>query len=295
LLIIAGIAVFSAAQTTETFRQEGVASWYGKEFEGRPTASGELFNPALYTAAHPTLPHGTILTVTNKTNMRQVTVRINDRGPFVAARIIDLSKAAAEVLDMINAGTAPVILERAANTTLGPVAAPAIAAPSVAAPSTAEPTAPTAAAQNSSAPITTTVAASSPASEPVTDTIDKAPLVAEVKPEEAAAVQPVAVQPAAPPPLPLFFPAPPAVIMGVVPPAGSTKLYRLQVGAYKVQRNAVDAFEKLKKNGLNPAYEQSGEFYRVILAGLSAADIPLIAQTLGNSGFREALIREDIK
>ena len=344
LLIITGITAFSAAQTAGAFKQEGVASWYGKEFEGRPTASGEFFNPALYTAAHPNLPFGTILTVTNKNNMRQVTVRINDRGPFVAARIIDLSKAAAEAIDMIGSGTAPVILERAVNTTLGPVAAPGMAAPSVPAVNpVSEPVGATETAAAEKTPLLAEVkkapeeAAVSPAktapetAPPVNAVIETVPPpkaaaeIAVVQPAvpppkaaaEIAAVQPAApppkaaaeiaaVQPAAPPPQaalpppspppqPKFYPAPPAVILGGVPPTGSTKLYRLQVGAFKVQRNAIDAFEKLKKNGLSPAYEQSGEFYRVILTGLNAAEIPVIAQTLGNSGFREALIREDVK
>jgi rare lipoprotein A len=93
------------------FRQEGIASWYGAEFDGRPTASGELFNSSQYTAAHPTLPFGTLLTVSNLNNGRKVNVRVNDRGPFVSSRIIDLSRAAAELLDMVSAGTAPVLVE----------------------------------------------------------------------------------------------------------------------------------------------------------------------------------------
>jgi rare lipoprotein A len=93
------------------FRQEGIASWYGTEFDGRPTASGEIFNSSLYTAAHPTLPFGTILGITNLNNGRKVNVKVNDRGPFVSSRIIDLSQAAAQMLDMITAGTAPVLVE----------------------------------------------------------------------------------------------------------------------------------------------------------------------------------------
>jgi rare lipoprotein A len=93
------------------FRQEGIASWYGTEFDGRPTASGELFNSSLYTAAHPTLPFGTLLSVTNLNNGRKVNVKVNDRGPFVSSRIIDLSQAAAQMLDMAAAGTAPVLVE----------------------------------------------------------------------------------------------------------------------------------------------------------------------------------------
>ncbi|MDR3147784.1 MAG: septal ring lytic transglycosylase RlpA family protein, partial [Treponema sp.] len=93
------------------YRQEGIASWYGTEFDGRPTASGETFNSTLYTAAHPTLPFGTLLTVTNMNNGRKVNVRVNDRGPFVSSRIIDLSQAAAQMLDMVSSGTAPVVVE----------------------------------------------------------------------------------------------------------------------------------------------------------------------------------------
>ncbi|MDR3247910.1 MAG: septal ring lytic transglycosylase RlpA family protein, partial [Treponema sp.] len=93
------------------FRQEGIASWYGAEFDGRPTASGETFNSSQYTAAHPSLPFGTLLTVTNLNNGRKVNVRVNDRGPFVSSRIIDLSQAAAVMLDMVSAGTAPVLVE----------------------------------------------------------------------------------------------------------------------------------------------------------------------------------------
>jgi rare lipoprotein A len=110
------VAALCAAQNSpavdfSNFRQEGIASWYGTEFDGRPTASGEVFNASLYTAAHPTLPFGTQLTVTNLNNGRKVNVRVNDRGPFVSSRIIDLSQAAAQMLDMLSAGTAPVLVE----------------------------------------------------------------------------------------------------------------------------------------------------------------------------------------
>ena len=112
ILIITGILINVFAQTgSGHFWQEGIASWYGSEFDGLPTASGETYNSSMFTAAHPTLPFGTVLLVTNRLNMRTVTVRVNDRGPFVPARIIDLSRAAAEALDMISSGTAPVIVE----------------------------------------------------------------------------------------------------------------------------------------------------------------------------------------
>jgi rare lipoprotein A len=89
----------------------GVASWYGQEFHGRPTSSREVFNMNDMTAAHRTLPFGTHVMVTNLENDRSVVVRINDRGPFIRGRIIDLSYAAARVLGLIGPGTARVRLE----------------------------------------------------------------------------------------------------------------------------------------------------------------------------------------
>jgi rare lipoprotein A len=91
------------------FVQEGVASWYGPGFQGRKTASGERFNTNEMTAAHKTLPFGTVLKVTNLSNDKFVIVTINDRGPYVGGRIIDLSKAAKDALDM--GGTTQVRLE----------------------------------------------------------------------------------------------------------------------------------------------------------------------------------------
>ena len=76
--------------------QTGIASWYGPGFHGKTTASGERFNQNAMTAAHPTLKFGTMVTVTNQKTGRSVKVRINDRGPFVKGRIIDLSKATAQ-------------------------------------------------------------------------------------------------------------------------------------------------------------------------------------------------------
>ncbi|WP_430687896.1 septal ring lytic transglycosylase RlpA family protein [Lujinxingia sediminis] len=89
----------------------GVASWYGDKFHGRQTASGELYDMEGFTAAHKTLPFHTIVRVIEPESRRSVVVRITDRGPFVRGRIIDLSRAAARDLDMIQAGTVDVILQ----------------------------------------------------------------------------------------------------------------------------------------------------------------------------------------
>jgi rare lipoprotein A len=86
----------------------GVASWYGEEFAGRTTANGEIFDPMLLTAAHRTLPFGTIVDVTNPATGQTVRVRINDRGPFVGNRMIDLSFAAAQQIGLIDPGSGQV-------------------------------------------------------------------------------------------------------------------------------------------------------------------------------------------
>jgi rare lipoprotein A len=89
----------------------GKASWYGDRFEGRKTASGEPFHMREFTAAHRTLPFGTVVRVVEEETRKKVVVRINDRGPFTKGRVIDLSKAAAEDLGMIRAGVVSVYLE----------------------------------------------------------------------------------------------------------------------------------------------------------------------------------------
>jgi len=235
------------AQSAEIFRQEGIASWYGKEFEGRPTASGEVFDSSKLTAAHPSLPFGTMLVVTNQHNNKKVTVRVNDRGPFVAARIVDVSRAAAEQLDMIVTGTAPVLIESVDKIVISTPAVPVIE-------------------QN-------TMSANTPVTQ-------NAPYV-----QPASSVsQPVITQPQ----------------LKLIPQINiaADKKYRLQVGSYKIAKNAVDAFDRLKNSGLSPAYERfidskNDEYFRVVLAGVSGNDIQLTAEKLMTAGFREAVIREE--
>jgi rare lipoprotein A len=90
---------------------EGLAAYYSDRLEGRKTASGQIFDQKLLTAAHPTLAFGTKVKVTNTKNNRSVVVRINDRGPTQAGRVIDLSRAAAGKLNMLRGGLTPVKLE----------------------------------------------------------------------------------------------------------------------------------------------------------------------------------------
>lgn len=231
----------------EVFRQEGIASWYGSEFDGRPTASGEIFNSALFTAAHPTLPFGTVLIVTNRHNNRQVTVKVNDRGPFVPARIIDVSRVAAEQLDMLITGTAPVLIEsveRIASSGAGSYSPPD---------------------QNRMVP---PLEAAPPAPETASQPVPQTPPPAQQPSASGAKLAPTLV------------PAP-------------NKMYKVQVGSYKVARNAVDTYEKLLNAGFKPSYERSGEYFRVVLAGIPGTEVHSVTEKLAAAGFREVVIREE--
>jgi len=106
ILILAASCHLAVAQL-----QTGKASFYADSFEGSPTASGEKYRAAKFTAAHRTLPFGTVLRVTNVANNQTVEVTVNDRGPFVEGRILDLSKAAAQKLGFVNQGVAEVRVE----------------------------------------------------------------------------------------------------------------------------------------------------------------------------------------
>jgi rare lipoprotein A len=92
-------------------KYDGIASWYGPKFHGKKTSNGEMYDMYAHTAAHKTLPMNTMLKVVNKDNGKTTIVRVNDRGPFVDDRIIDLSNVAAHDIDMVKKGTAPVTIE----------------------------------------------------------------------------------------------------------------------------------------------------------------------------------------
>lgn len=240
------LPVFS--QGGSSFRQEGIASWYGEAFAGKPTASGELFNPEALTAAHPTLPFGTMVKVTNTHNGKQVIVRINDRGPFVAARIIDLSEHAARQLDMIFTGTAPVIVE----TVNSPPQSNAV-------PNKNAETVPAVA-----------VAEAVPEENPEQISENENP----EQPQENENSPPISVYPG-------------------MPPAGDGKSYRIQVGAYKIEKHASDVFSTLQNAGLTPAYERYNDFYRVVLAQIQSENIQSTVDIIAKAGFAEILIREE--
>lgn len=119
LLPLAGCLLFNACAALPKgelpldlgIKDRGVASWYGKEFHGKFAANGEVFDMEAYTAAHRKLPLGSMVRVVNLNNGKSVQVRINDRGPYVAGRMLDLSHAAARELGMVEAGTTAVQIE----------------------------------------------------------------------------------------------------------------------------------------------------------------------------------------
>jgi rare lipoprotein A len=102
---------YTPINSSYNFKEQGIASWYGSDFHGKATANGECYNMYAFTAAHKTLPLPSIVRVTNLENRKSVVLKVNDRGPFVAGRVIDLSYAAAQSLDVVGHGTAPVLVE----------------------------------------------------------------------------------------------------------------------------------------------------------------------------------------
>lgn len=111
VLLLTACASQPKPKPKERYQETGLASYYAHRFHGRRTASGETYNENHLTAAHRRLPFGTRLKVTNLTNGREVYVRVNDRGPFIKGRIIDLSYAAAQELKMIREGVVKVSVE----------------------------------------------------------------------------------------------------------------------------------------------------------------------------------------
>ena len=101
-----------ASNTVSKFKQNGTASWYGRQFHGRKTASGDTFDMNGLTAAHRTLPMNCYIKVTNKDNGKSVVVKVNDRGPFHGNRVVDLSYGAAKAIGITQKGTGNVIIER---------------------------------------------------------------------------------------------------------------------------------------------------------------------------------------
>jgi len=260
LLTLAAIAIAACTSTNPTTTPpapqpvpvattatHGMAGWYGQEFAGRTTANGEIFDPLLMTAAHRTLPFGTIIDVKNPKTMQTVRVRVNDRGPYIGNRLIDLSYAAAQQIGIVDTGggEVDVAVVRLGKGEREPPA-----------PYTVAVTGPAPAGEAPKVDVVPPAPAPAPAPVPVPApvTVDNVQVIEEHKGVETrrqvspsgksveTVPVPVPTRPApAPAPVPVSRPAP-------VAPA-RTGHYAVQVGAFSIEANAKALQERLAKLG----------------------------------------------
>lgn len=272
--LIATITALPLAAQSEIIKLEAIASYYGDEFQGRPTSSGELFDMNALTAAHKTLPFGTMLEVTNLANGKKVVVRVNDRGPFVDTRELDVSKAAAAQLGMIESGTARVSIRKIAG--LDAAAVGAAHAPITV--TNDEPVTVIPGTQANAAPATVAVA-SAPANAAVTMPVSApatltAPAVQSAVPNQTAQpVQTVA-----------------APLLG----EKTTGLnWRIQLGSFSNEENANRLVIRLRKDGFNPAFEKSGALTRVVIASIPDRELAATRSRLDTAGYGQYLVRQE--
>jgi len=256
---------FRVLASADNYVERGVASWYGPDFQGHSTSSGEPYDMYGMTAAHKTLPIPCYARITNLSNGRSVVVRINDRGPFVNNRIVDLSYSAATRLDIVRAGTAFVELR-----TIG------AEAPSM-------------------PPVTAIVAAATSANDPST---------AAIVPSSAAAAPPP-VPLAAAPPVPLAAPTTTAPVDAPAPESETTQpvavpaaLY-IQVGAFADEGNAQRVIQRLQGAGIPQVFSlastDSGRVLRRVRIGpiSTVEEFDRLAAQLATLGYPEARLAND--
>lgn len=273
-LVVAGCATSRPKPgTAETMR--GKASWYGQEFAGRTTANGEIFDPMLLTAAHRTLPFGTIVDVRYPQTDRTVRVRINDRGPFIGDRVIDLSYGAARAIGMVEAGVASVEMriisigagEREAPRPLVVEATPPAPLDPDQPPPVAFPLPPSAAASPGEATVE----------------VDRIEVVEER--EEAVVRKQVSDdgRSIVTTPVPPAAPAPAAA--ATKPPSGPAKRvaagrWALQAGAFHSRANAEQLRGRIAAVADEVFIEQAGEFFRVRVGPFSTREKAIDAREL---------------
>lgn len=223
--------------------EETYASYYGEAFNGRPTANGEIFDMNSYTAAHKTLPFGTLVEVTNLENGRRVIVRINDRGPFVGNREIDVSKAAAAALDMLAHGVVRVSLKRIDPNNMG-----------------------------SFTDVKSKEETGSRAKDLVRteNTAEQALNYTEFDTKNKSLV---------------YTPAKASETPGI--------LWRIQLGAFKREENALRLVTKLRKIGFEPAYEKTEAVTRVVLYGIRPHDLEKVKRVLELNSFNDYILRQE--
>lgn len=286
----------------ELLTAETYASYYGEAFNGRPTSSGEIFDMNAYTAAHKTLPFGTFLEVTNLENGKKVVVRVNDRGPFVPNREIDLSKAAAKSLGMISRGITRVSIKRVDSLDHAALVATTDVYSDTTTESAPKGAHPVTDSQPEAVPVqkeavsdipakgSDTAAATAPskvtqaqASQP--NTTQRQPSSVDqqtAKPDtvKGAANRSASAQPAQ-------TPAP------VYSQGTSGVLWRIQLGAFAREENALRLVVQLRKAGFDPAYERTEKSVRVVLPGIQPDDLEKVKEALANHSFTDYVIRQE--
>ena len=243
---------FLAAQG-EIISEETYASYYGEAFNGRPTANGEIFDMNAYTAAHKTLPFGTLVEVTNLENGRKVIVRINDRGPFVGNREIDVSKAAAIALDMLSGGVVRVRLRRIDPNNMGSFTSTETSEKSF---------------NQEKAPIKTE------------ETSSRAKDLVKTKEQNFQASTDSAKNQNL-----VYVPAKASETEGV--------LWRIQLGSFKREENALRLVIKLRKIGFEPAYEKTENTTRVVLYGIRPHELEKVKRVLELNSFNDYVLRQE--
>lgn len=278
----------------------GPASWYGQEFAGRTTANGEIFDPLLLTAAHRTLPFGTVVSVLNPKNGQRVQVRINDRGPFVGNRIIDVSYAAAEKLGIVEGGVVPVQVsvvkvgagEREPRApyvvTIRPpketIRDPG-AAPSVAFPLPGEPT-PVPADAGGEVEVSSVTVVEHRAGVPMRKQVSADGRTIETVPDPDALGIPAPVAPR-----PAQAPAPPAVREQTPRPGPPRGGFVIQMGAFQSSRNAEDLKRRVAPILPNVYIDQERTLLRVRVGPFPTKAAALAArEKLEASGFSGMIV-----
>lgn len=243
---------FLAAQG-EIISEETYASYYGEAFNGRPTANGEIFDMNAYTAAHKTLPFGTLVEVTNLENGRKVIVRINDRGPFIGNREIDVSKAAAIALDMLSGGVVRVRLRRIDPNNMGSFTSTETSEKSF---------------NQEKAPIKTE------------ETSSRAKDLEKTKEQDFQASTDSTKNQNL-----VYVPAKASETEGV--------LWRIQLGSFKREENALRLVIKLRKIGFEPAYEKTETTTRVVLYGIRPHELEKVKRVLELNSFNDYVLRQE--
>lgn len=270
------VAVAPAFAAKTLIKNNVLASYYGAQFHGRPTSSGEVFDMYGMTAAHRTLPFGTMLEITNLENGNSAVVRVNDRGPFEECREIDVSLGAAEKLGMIASGVARVSIAviddiepasgMPANAAALPPKEPAAALPVQAA---------QAAAGGQEGAVSAEPIPPAPPSSLSPLPADAGEAAAEARIEPAAVAQQSA-------------PSSENSAIDRSPP-----VWRVQLGAFMREENAIRLVRQIRAVGIEPSYERTGDTTRVVIAGLKDSELESVKSVLEGAGIYDYIIRRE--